>query len=66
MSRFLIVLGLALVVIGLLWPWIGRLGLGRLPGDIVIQRQNFIFYFPITTGVLISVVLTLIFWFAKR
>jgi hypothetical protein len=66
MSRFLIVLGLALVVIGLLWPWIGRLGLGRLPGDIVIQRQNFIFYFPITTGLLISVVLTLIFWFAKR
>ncbi|MGC1861648.1 MAG: DUF2905 domain-containing protein [Methylocystis sp.] len=66
MSRFLIVLGLALVLIGLLWPWIGRLGLGRLPGDIVIQRQNFIFYFPITTGLLISVVLTLIFWFAKR
>ena len=66
MSRFLIMLGLALVVIGLLWPWIGRLGLGRLPGDIVIQRQNFIFYFPITTGLLISVVLTLIFWFAKR
>lgn len=66
MSRFLIVLGLALVVIGLLWPWIGRLGLGRLPGDIVIQRQNFVFYFPITTGLLISVVLTLIFWFAKR
>jgi hypothetical protein len=65
MSRILIVLGLALVAIGLLWPWIGRLGLGRLPGDIVIQRQNFIFYFPITTGVLISVVLTLIFWFAK-
>jgi hypothetical protein len=66
MSRFLIVLGLALVAIGLLWPWVGRLGLGRLPGDIVIQRQNFIFYFPITTGLLISVVLTLIFWFAKK
>ena len=41
-------------------------GLGRLPGYIVIQRQNFVFYFPITTGLLISVVLTLIFWFAKR
>ena len=66
MSRILIVLGLALVAIGLLWPWIGRLGLGRLPGDIVIQRQNFVFYFPITTGLLISVVLTLIFWLANR
>jgi Protein of unknown function (DUF2905) len=66
MSRILIVLGLALVAIGLLWPWIGRLGLGRLPGDIVIEQKNFVFYFPITTGLLISVVLTLIFWLANR
>ena len=66
MSRFLIVLGLALVVIGLLWPWIGRLGPGRLPGDFVIEQKNFVFYFPITTGLLISVVLTLIFWLANR
>lgn len=66
MSRILIVLGLALVAIGLLWPWIGRLGLGRLPGNIVIEKKNFVFYFPITTGLLISVVLTLIFWLANR
>jgi len=66
MSQNLIVLGLVLVGIGLLWPIIGRLGLGRLPGDIVIERQNFSFYFPITTGLLISIVLTLIFWFVNR
>jgi hypothetical protein len=66
MSRVLIVLGLVLVAIGLLWRWVGRLGLGRLPGDIVIKHENFIFYFPITSGLLISAVLTLIFWLANR
>jgi len=42
--------GLVLVVIGLLWPWLGRFGLGRLPGDIVIERGEFRFYFPIMTA----------------
>jgi hypothetical protein len=53
MSRILIALGLILVAIGLLWRWIERLGLGRLPGDLVIEHKNFA-YFPITTGLLIS------------
>jgi hypothetical protein len=66
MSRILIVLGVVLLAIGLLWRWIGRLGLGRLPGDIVIEHENFMFYVPITTGLLISAVLTLIFWLANR
>ncbi|HUI21765.1 MAG TPA: DUF2905 domain-containing protein [Methylocella sp.] len=66
MSRILILLGLILVVIGLLWRWIGPLKLGRLPGDIVVEHQNFSFYFPITTGLLISVVLTLILWLVNR
>jgi hypothetical protein len=66
MSRILIVLGVVLVAIGLLWWWIGRLGLGRLPGDIVIEHENFMFYVPITTGLLISAVLTPIFWLANR
>jgi Protein of unknown function (DUF2905) len=66
MSRTLIILGLAIAVIGLLWPWIGRIGLGRLPGDIFIQRDNFTFYAPITTGVLLSVVLSLILWLLSR
>ena len=55
-----------MVVAGLLWPWLSRLGLGRLPGDIHIERDGFHFFFPITTGLLISVILTLILWFLRR
>jgi Protein of unknown function (DUF2905) len=66
MSRTLIIIGLAIAAVGLLWPWIGRLGLGRLPGDILIQRDNFTFYAPITSGILISLVLSLILWFLSR
>ena len=54
MSRALIVIGLVLVAAGVLWPFIGRLGLGRLPGDISIQRPNFAFYFPIMTSLIIK------------
>jgi hypothetical protein len=66
MSRTLIILGLAIAAVGFLWPWISRLGLGRLPGDIFIQRDNFTFYAPITTGILLSVVLSLILWLLSR
>jgi hypothetical protein len=66
MSRTLIVIGLVLVVAGLLWPWLTRLGLGRLPGDIVIQREGFTFYAPIVTGLVISIVLSLILWLLNR
>jgi hypothetical protein len=66
MSRALIIIGLAIAAIGLLWPWITRLGLGRLPGDIYIQRDGFTFNAPITTGILVSVVLSLLFWLFSR
>jgi hypothetical protein len=66
MSRFLIVLGLVIVAIGLLWPLLTRLGLGRLPGDIVIQRGNFSFYFPLATCILVSVLLSAVFWLFNR
>jgi hypothetical protein len=66
MSRFLIILGIILIAIGLLWPWLQRLGLGRLPGDIVVSRENFTFYLPITTMILVSIVLSLIFWLLNR
>ncbi|ESY64342.1 DUF2905 domain-containing protein [Mesorhizobium sp. M1050] len=66
MSRALIVVGLIIVAVGLLWPWLSRIGLGRLPGDIVIERENFAFYAPIATGIVISVVLSIILWLINR
>ncbi len=66
MSRFLIVLGLVIVAIGVLWPLLGRLGLGRLPGDIVIQRGNFSFYFPLATCIVVSVLLSVVLWLVNR
>jgi hypothetical protein len=66
MARFLIVLGLVILVVGLLWPYLSKLGLGRLPGDIVIERENTTYYFPLVTCLLLSVVLSLILWVANR
>ena len=66
MTRFLVVLGLAIVVAGLLWPYLTQLGLGRLSGDIVIQRENLTFYFPLMTCLLVSVLFSLIFWVVNR
>lgn len=66
MSRILIIIGLAIAAIGLLWPWLARLGFGRLPGDVWVQRGNFTFYMPITTSILVSLVLSLIFWLLSR
>jgi hypothetical protein len=65
-SRTLIIIGITLIVVGLAWPWLARIGLGRLPGDIVIERENFRFYFPLTTAILISVVVSLIFWLLRK
>lgn len=66
MQRLLIILGLIILAVGLLWPWIAKLGLGRLPGDIRIERDGFGFYFPLTTGIIISIVITLILWIFRR
>jgi hypothetical protein len=66
MSRFLITLGIVLVVAGLLWPLVTKLGLGRLPGDIIIERENARIYIPIVTSILVSVVLSLVFWLLNR
>jgi hypothetical protein len=64
--RILIVAGIVLLAAGLLWPLITRLGLGRLPGDVVVERQNFRFYFPLVTSILVSIVLTALFWLFRR
>lgn len=62
MQKTLIILGIVILVAGLLWPVISKIPLGRLPGDIVINKPGFNFYFPITTMVVISLVLSLIAW----
>lgn len=66
MSRTLIIIGIIVVVLGLAWPWLSRIGLGRLPGDIVVERENFKFYFPLTTSIIVSIVLTLLLWFFRK
>jgi Protein of unknown function (DUF2905) len=66
MARFLIVLGLLILMAGLLWPYLSQIGLGRLPGDIVIKRNNVTFYFPLMTCLLLSVLFSLILWVVNR
>jgi hypothetical protein len=66
MVRWLVILGLVLVVLGLLWPWLAKLGLGRLPGDIVIERENVRVYVPIATSLLVSIVAGLVLWWLGR
>jgi hypothetical protein len=66
MQRTLIILGLLLLAAGLLWPVIGKLGLGRLPGDIHVEGSNYSFYFPLMTSLLLSIVLSVILWLANR
>ncbi len=66
-GKLLVVLGLLIAVIGLVLIFAPRIPyLGRLPGDIAIERPNFRFYFPITTSLLISLILTLILWAISR
>lgn len=62
MARTLISIGVLLVVLGLLWPWLKNIPLGRLPGDIIIHRSNFRFYFPVTSSILVSLLLALLLW----
>jgi len=66
MQRFLIVIGIIAILTGLAWPWLARLGLGRLPGDFHLQRGGFSFYFPLTTSILVSIVVTVIIWLLRR
>lgn len=66
MSRMLILAGLALIVAGVVWSIAERFGFGRLPGDIAIERENFRFYFPLTTSILISIVLSALVWLFRR
>ncbi len=66
MQRVFLTVGFVLIALGLAWPWIQKFGLGHLPGDIVIERENFRFYFPITTMILVSLLLSLILWLIRK
>ena len=66
MAKLLIIIGLILVAVGLLWPLLQKMGLGRLPGDIVVEKAGFSFYFPIVTSIIVSLVLTLLFWLFRK
>lgn len=66
MQKTLLVLGLLFVLAALLWPWLGKLPLGRLPGDLVIDRPGFRFYFPITTMLLVSALVSLVLWLLRK
>ena len=66
MQKALIIIGIAIAIVGVFWPWLSSLPLGRLPGDIVIRREGFTFYLPITTMILASLVLSLILWLFRQ
>ena len=66
MNRILVVLGVVLIVLGLVWPWVRRLPLFKLPGDIVIERPGFQFFFPITTMLVVSLAISIIAWILRR
>jgi len=66
MAKTLITIGIIFVVIGLCWPLLQRLNFGRLPGDFVFKSENVRFYFPLTTCIVISVVLSILFWIFKK
>lgn len=66
MQRLLIVAGVIAILVGIAWPWLARLGLGRLPGDFHVQRDGFSFYFPLTTSIVVSIVISLIIWLLRR
>ena len=66
MQRLLIALGVLFLVAGVAWPWLMKLGLGRLPGDINIERDGWSFHFPIVTSIVISLVLTLLLWIFRK
>ena len=66
MTRILVIIGVIIAMIGLLMPWLARLGLGQLPRDIYFQGEKGSFYFPITTCILVSMVVSLLLWLINR
>jgi hypothetical protein len=66
MQKILIILGLVILIAGITWPILGRLPLGRLPGDIIIDKPGLKVYIPVTTMILVSVVVSIILWLFRK
>lgn len=66
MQKYLILIGAIILVAGLLWPWISKLPIGKLPGDIIIDKPNFKLYIPITTMLILSIIISLILWLFRK
>jgi len=66
MQRALIVIGLVLLVAGIAWPWLSRLPFGRLPGDFSVERENFSFFFPLATSIVVSIVISVLIWLFRK
>ena len=66
MGRLFIYGGIGLIILGLLWPWLRHIPLGRLPGDLVINKEHFHLYFPLTSSVLVSLLLSLLLYLLKK
>lgn len=66
MAKWFVIIGIVFILVGVAWPWLSKLGIGHLPGDIYIERKGFSFYFPITTSIIISLVLSLLFWIFRK
>lgn len=62
----MILIGIFCIALGLLWPLLVKLGLGSLPGDIRIERKGHTFYFPLTSSIIVSIVISLILWIFRR
>jgi hypothetical protein len=66
MQRILIVVGLLVLAAGLAWPWLSKLPFGRLPGDFSVERENFSFYFPLATSIVVSIVISVLIWLFRK
>jgi len=66
MAKWLVIIGIIFILVGVAWPWLSRLGIGHLPGDIYIERKRFSFYLPITSSIIISLVLSILFWIFRK
>lgn len=66
MQRLLIVTGLVLLVVGLAWPWLSKLPLGRLPGDLRFERDGFTFFLPLASGIVLSILISLVLWWLRK